>query len=68
MEFTKYFKREKLDVTEIVKCHESYINEIGCEAGFLDSFKNTKDATLICTLNGCGTSVEMNQKVKRGII
>lgn len=50
--FTKYFKREKLDVTEIVKCHESYIDEIGWEAGFLDSFKNTKGATLICTLNG----------------
>ncbi len=50
--FTKYFKREKLDVTEIVKCHESYINEIGWEAGFLDRFKNTKGATLICTLNG----------------
>lgn len=49
--FTEYFKREKLDVTEIVKSHKSYIDDNGEETGFIDNLNKTKGATLICTLN-----------------
>ena len=50
--FTEYFKREGVDVTEIIQCHKSYNDELGWETGFLNSLKGTKGATLICTLNG----------------